>query len=61
MSLKKYIYILACEFYGDLDGDSICPAYKFKVSRDDNDPSRATISVYRPPCLVSIQVSSVQG
>merc|ERR1712142_322979 len=33
-----------CEFHKNLDGDNVCPPYKFVV--DGN-----TISVYRPPCL----------
>merc|ERR1711970_215907 len=34
-----------CEFQGNLDGDSICKAYKF-VIEDDN-----RVFVFRPPCL----------
>jgi len=34
----------ACTFHKNLDGDDLCPAYKFVVN--DN-----TISVWRPPCL----------
>jgi len=50
----------ACEFHGDLDGDSICPAYKFKVTKDNNDQSSATISVYRTKCLATdVEVNNI--
>jgi len=35
-----------CEFHDNMDGDSICPAYRFIV-RDTE------IHIYRPPCLVT--------
>jgi len=35
-----------CEFHNNLDGDSVCPPYKFVVNGND-------ISVYRPPCLAN--------
>jgi len=34
----------ACEFHKNLDGDQVCPPYKFVINNN-------TISVYRPPCL----------
>jgi len=33
-----------CEFHDNLDGDSICPAYRFVVKGEK-------VYVYRPPCL----------
>jgi len=34
-----------CEFHKNLEGDNVCPPFKFIVNGND-------ISVYRPPCLV---------
>jgi len=34
-----------CEFQGNLDGDSICKAYKFVIEEDNR------VFVFRPPCL----------
>ena len=39
-----------CEFHKNLEGDSICPPYRYKVQpRAD---SVIDVLVYRPPCLV---------
>jgi hypothetical protein len=47
----------ACEFHGSLEGDNICPAYKFIVKQKDG---VETISVYRPPCLVKdLEVNNI--
>ncbi len=45
------LFYIACEFHGDMDGDKICPPYKFIVKEDNG---AETISVYRPQCLVGI-------
>jgi len=47
----------ACEFHGDMDGDKICPPYKFIVKEDNG---AETISVYRPPCLAKdLEVNNI--
>jgi len=33
-----------CEFHKNLEGDSVCPPYRFVVNNND-------ITIYRPPCL----------